>query len=122
VGILKAMMVFLRAMLTAKVHMAVENLALRQQLAVCGQSVMRGPPDAVGLVHNMESGSSCRQAGSHDQVGELTYVDINTSWLGPPSIFHHQVAAWRWCAQAIKKPGLRHDGPQGNPKLPKCRL
>ena len=40
-GILKAMLVFLRAMLIPKVHMAIENLALRQQLAVCRQSDKR---------------------------------------------------------------------------------
>jgi len=37
-GMLKAVLVFLRAMLIPKVHLAVENLALRQQLAVCKQS------------------------------------------------------------------------------------
>jgi putative transposase len=40
-GILTAVALFLRAMLTAKIHLAVENLALRQQLAVCRQSVKR---------------------------------------------------------------------------------
>jgi hypothetical protein len=40
-GVLKAVMVFLRAMLVPKVHLAVENLALRQQLAVCRQSIKR---------------------------------------------------------------------------------
>ena len=40
-GILKALLVFLRAMLIPKLHMAIENLALRQQLAVCKQSVKR---------------------------------------------------------------------------------
>jgi len=40
-GILKAVLVFLRAMLILKIHLAVENLALRQQLAVCKQSVKR---------------------------------------------------------------------------------
>ena len=40
-GILKAVLVFLRAMLVAKVNLAFENLALRQQLAVCRQSVKR---------------------------------------------------------------------------------
>ena len=39
--ILKAVLVFLRAMLIPKVHVAVENLALRQQLAVLRQSVKR---------------------------------------------------------------------------------
>ena len=38
-GMLKAMLVLLRAMLIPKMHLAVENLALRQQLAVCKQSV-----------------------------------------------------------------------------------
>jgi len=38
---LTAVTLFLRAMLTAKIHLAVENLALRQQLAVCRQSVKR---------------------------------------------------------------------------------
>ncbi len=37
-GILKACVLFLRAMLIPKVHLAAENLALRQQLAVCRQS------------------------------------------------------------------------------------
>ena len=40
-GILKAVLVLLRAMLIPKVHLAVENLALRQQLAVCKQSIKR---------------------------------------------------------------------------------
>ena len=40
-GILKAVLVFLRAMLILKIHLAVENLALRQQLAVCKQSIKR---------------------------------------------------------------------------------
>lgn len=40
-GILKAVLVFLRAMLIPKVHMSIENLALRQQLAVCRQTVKR---------------------------------------------------------------------------------
>jgi putative transposase len=37
----KAVLVFLRAMLIPNVHLAFENLALRQQLAVCRQSVKR---------------------------------------------------------------------------------
>ena len=40
-GILKACVLFLRAMLISKVHLIMENLALRQQLAVLGQSVKR---------------------------------------------------------------------------------
>ena len=40
-GMLKAVLVFLRAMLIPKMHLAVENLALRQQLAVCKHSVRR---------------------------------------------------------------------------------
>ena len=40
-GMLKAMLVLLRAMLIPKIHLIVENLALRQQLAVCKQSVKR---------------------------------------------------------------------------------
>jgi hypothetical protein len=40
-GILKASVLFLRAMLIPKVHLVVENLALRQRLAVLGQSVKR---------------------------------------------------------------------------------
>ena len=40
-GILKAVLVFLRAMLIPRLHLAVENLALRQQLAVFKQSVKR---------------------------------------------------------------------------------
>ena len=40
-GILKALLVFLRAMLIPKVHLAIENLALRQQVAVFKQSVKR---------------------------------------------------------------------------------
>ena len=40
-GILKLLLVFLRAMLISKVQMAIENLVLRQQLAVCKQSVKR---------------------------------------------------------------------------------
>ena len=38
-GMLKACVQFLRAMLIPKAHLVVENLALRQQLAVCKQSV-----------------------------------------------------------------------------------
>jgi putative transposase len=40
-GILKAGVLFLRAMFIPEVHLVVENLALRQQLAVLGQSVKR---------------------------------------------------------------------------------
>ena len=40
-GLLKTCVLLLRAMLIPKVHLAVENLALRQQLAVCKQSVKR---------------------------------------------------------------------------------
>ncbi len=40
-GVLKAVLVFLRAMLILKADLAIENLALRQQLAVCRQSVKR---------------------------------------------------------------------------------
>jgi hypothetical protein len=40
-GIFKAALVFLRAMLLPEVHLAVENLALRQQLAVCRHSTRR---------------------------------------------------------------------------------
>ena len=40
-GVFKAVLVFLRAMLISRIHLAVENLALRQQLAVCRQSVKR---------------------------------------------------------------------------------
>ena len=40
-GMLKACVQFLRAMLIPKAHLVVENLALRQQLAVCKQSVKR---------------------------------------------------------------------------------
>ena len=38
-GMLKAVLVLLRAMLIPKMHLAVENLALRQQLTICKQSV-----------------------------------------------------------------------------------
>jgi hypothetical protein len=40
-GILKVVFVFLRAMLVSKAHLAAEDLALRQQLAVCRQSIKR---------------------------------------------------------------------------------
>jgi len=40
-GILRACVLFLRAMLIPKAHLIVENLALWQQLAVLGQSVKR---------------------------------------------------------------------------------
>ncbi len=40
-GMLKAVLLFLRAMLIPKTHLAVENLALRQQVAVLKQSVKR---------------------------------------------------------------------------------
>ena len=40
-GMLKACVLFLRGMLVPKVHLVVENLALRQQLAVLGRSVKR---------------------------------------------------------------------------------
>ena len=40
-GILKVCVLFLRAMLVLKARLAIENLALRQQLAVCKQSVKR---------------------------------------------------------------------------------
>ena len=40
-GVLKACVLFLRAMLVPKARLAIENLALRQQLAVCKQGVKR---------------------------------------------------------------------------------
>ena len=40
-GVLKACVLFLRAMLVPKAGLAIENLALRQQLAVCKQRVKR---------------------------------------------------------------------------------
>ena len=40
-GVLKACVLFLRAMLVSKASLAIENLALRQQLAVCKQRVKR---------------------------------------------------------------------------------
>ena len=40
-GLLKALLLFLRSMFVPRVHLAVENLALRQQLAVCRQSIKR---------------------------------------------------------------------------------
>ncbi len=40
-GMFKAVLVILRAMLIPKVNLPVENLALRQQLAVLKQSVKR---------------------------------------------------------------------------------
>ena len=40
-GIFKAVLVFLWAMFVAKAHLAFENLALRQQVAVFRQSVKR---------------------------------------------------------------------------------
>ena len=38
---LKTVLLFLRAMFVAKANLALENLALRQQLAVCRQSAKR---------------------------------------------------------------------------------
>lgn len=40
-GISKAVLMLLRAMLIPKAHLVIENLALRQQLAVCRQSIKR---------------------------------------------------------------------------------
>jgi hypothetical protein len=40
-GILKACVLLVRAMLITKVHLIMENLALRQQLAISRQSVKR---------------------------------------------------------------------------------
>jgi hypothetical protein len=40
-GVLKACVLLLRAMLIPKARLAIENSALRQQLAVCKQSVKR---------------------------------------------------------------------------------
>ena len=40
-GVFKAVVLFLRAMLVPKAHLAAENLALRQQVAVFKQSVNR---------------------------------------------------------------------------------
>ena len=40
-GVLKAILVFLRAFILGRTAAAIENLALRQQLAVCKQSVKR---------------------------------------------------------------------------------
>jgi len=40
-GMVKAVLVILRAILISKARLAIENLALRQQLAVCRQSVKR---------------------------------------------------------------------------------
>jgi hypothetical protein len=66
-GILKACLLFLRAMLIPKVHLVVENLALRQQLAVLGQSVKRPklrPRVVVQRVSAARLGGS-RQARNH---------------------------------------------------------
>jgi putative transposase len=49
-AILKTCLLFLRAILVPKARLAVENLAFRQQLAVCKQSVNRPnlrPPDRI---------------------------------------------------------------------------
>ncbi len=40
-GISKVVLVFLRAMLIPKVNLTVENLALRQQIAIYRQSIKR---------------------------------------------------------------------------------
>jgi hypothetical protein len=40
-GMLKAVAIFLRAMLVPKARLSIENLALHQQLAVCRQSIKR---------------------------------------------------------------------------------
>jgi len=41
-------------------------------------SAPRPPPDVDGLVHDLASGSPESQSASSGQVGELTYVDMDT--------------------------------------------
>ena len=55
-GVLKTVLVLLRAMLIPKVHLAVENFALRQQLAVCTVGTRRDnldhkPTQGRGPIH-----------------------------------------------------------------------
>ena len=42
-------------------------------------STPRPPPDVDGLLHELASGSPDSQRASSGQVGELTYVDMDTS-------------------------------------------
>jgi len=41
-------------------------------------SAPRPPPDAEGLVHDLDGCFSDSQTGSCDQAGELTFVDMDT--------------------------------------------
>ena len=61
-GMPNAWLVFLRAMLAAKVNLAVEKLALRQQIAVYGQSIKRPRPPQQQPVQRDESSSTGRAA------------------------------------------------------------
>ena len=47
----------------------------------CGlwrSSTPRPPPDVVGFLHDLAFGSPDSQTASSGQVGELTYVDMDT--------------------------------------------
>jgi hypothetical protein len=58
-----------------------QGKVIEKILRHCGlwqASAPRAPPDVDGLVHELDSCSSDSQTGSSDQVGELTYVDMDT--------------------------------------------
>ncbi|MDA1053705.1 MAG: hypothetical protein O3C40_24920 [Planctomycetota bacterium] len=66
-------------------HAAHSAEGLAFDLKHCGlwqASAPRAPPDVDGLVHELNSAYSDNQTGSSDQLGELTYVDIDT-FLAP---------------------------------------
>ena len=52
-GMLKAGAIFLRTMLVPQARLSIENLALRQQLAVCRQSIKRPKLHARDLIRRM---------------------------------------------------------------------
>ena len=93
-GMFQAILVLLRAMLIPKIHLIVENLALRQQLAVCKQSVKRPklhPRDRVFWVWHSRLWPNWRSA--------LAIVQPETviRW-------HRQgfKLYWRWKSGAVK--------------------
>ena len=45
---------------------------------LCRHSAARPPPDVEGLVHDLDGCFADSLAGSCDQAGELTFVDMDT--------------------------------------------
>ena len=58
-----------------------QRAVIEKILRHCGlwqASAPRAPPDAEGLVHDLDGCFSDSPTGSSDQAGELTFVDMDT--------------------------------------------